>query len=187
MLALVVGSAACVWDDVRTAKELCKFDAVCCVKRAGIAWPDKFDVWATLHPEFMDDYEARRKAAGLPGGYEIVAPPESELGTAGMGRNIPRRVSYCWPEMDRSPGSGIYGIKVMLEAGYRVVAAGIPMNNEPHFLKHELWGNGTWDGLANFESGFKQAIPHMMDKVRSMSGRTQEILGGVSPEWLAEG
>ncbi len=187
MIALVVGSAACIWDDVKAAQELCEFDAVCCVKRAGIAWPEKFDVWATLHPEFMDDYEARRKAAGLPAGYEIVAPPPNEVGMHGKKGNIARREPYCWPGMNASPGSGIYGIKVMLSLGYRVVAAGIPMNNEPHFLKHETWGEGNWNGLDAFERGFKESIPHMMGNVRSMSGRTREILGFPDPTWLAEG
>ncbi len=186
MIALVVGSAACIWDDVKAAKQLCEFDAVCCVKRVGIEWPDRFEYWATLHPEFMDDYEARRKANGLPGGYEIVAPPPNEVGQHGAKGNIARREPYRWAGMNSSPGSGIYGIKVMLSLGYRVVAAGIPMNNEPHFIKHETWGEGNWNGLESFEAGFKESIPHMMGKVRSMSGRTRELLGSPDPGWLAE-
>ncbi len=186
MIALVVGSAACIWDDVKAAKELCSFDAVCCVKRAGIAWPDRFDVWATLHPEFMDDYEARRKAAGLPDGYEIVAPKPSEVGMHGSKGNIARRVSYLFPEMNASAGSGIYGAKVMVDAGYRVILAGIPMTNEPHFMKHELWGTAAWGGLGSFLDGFNKSVPYLIGKVRSMSGRTKEILGSPDPKWLAE-
>lgn len=69
---LIVGCATDVWGDVEEAKKLIEFDAIYCVKQIGIVWPDKFDVWATLHPEYMDGYEAERKKFGLPGGYEIV-------------------------------------------------------------------------------------------------------------------
>lgn len=186
-LALVVGSAACIWDDVRAARAMAQFDAVCCVKRAGIEWPEAFDVWAGLHPEYMKNFIARRRAKGYPDGYEIVCPPEKELGD--IGRDIngiePRRVSYLWPGMNASAGSGIYGAKAMLDAGYRVVLAGVPMNTEPHFLPHERWGKGKWSGLNSFMPGLQQAIPHMKGRVRSMSGKTKELLGAPDAEWLA--
>lgn len=184
--ALVVGSAACVWDDVNDARALCKFDAICCVKRAGIEWPETFDVWAGLHPEHMKDYEARRRAKGLPGGYEIVCPPDAELGDPGKGiKGIHRRVGYRWPGMNASAGSGIYGAKVMTDAGYRAVLAGIPMNDDPHFLNHEKWGRGPWGAVTSFLEGLRFAVPHMRGRVKSMSGLTKEILGAPTPEWLA--
>lgn len=185
-LALVVGSAACIWDDVAEARALCKFDAVCCIKRVGIEWPEQFDVWAGLHPEYMADYEARRAAKGLPGGYEIVCPPDSELGEHGKGfSRITRRVPYRWPGMNASAGSGIYGAKVMIEAGYRVVLAGIPMDRQPHFLQHERCGSGPWTDLDCFLAGLRDAVPHLKGRVRSMSGRTKELLGAPDAEWLA--
>jgi hypothetical protein len=76
--ALVVGCAANVWDDVRAAREIGEFDATYCVKMAGIHWPETFQVWVGLHPEFMDGYEAERHKLGLPNGYEIVAPPPTK-------------------------------------------------------------------------------------------------------------
>lgn len=185
-LALVVGSASCIWDDVKEARKLCKFDAVCCVKRVGIYWPEKFDVWATLHPEFMDDYEAKRKAEGHPGGYEIVAPFPHEVGDHGKKGNIARRVTYQWDGMTASPGSGIYGAKIMLDLGYRVVLAGCPMNDDAHFVKHETWKDGKWEGVTGFLKGFEQALPHLMGRCKSMSGLTRDKLGAPRPEWLAE-
>lgn len=186
-LALVVGSAACWLDDAGAAKELAKFDAVCCIKRAGIHWPGTFDVWATLHPEFHAAFAKRRAELGLPGGYEVVAPPDRELGTKGKAKpEVTRTVSYRWPGMNASAGSGIYGAKVMLDAGYRVVLAGVPMNDDPHFLTHEKWKDGRWDGVNSFMPGLRAATPHLMGRVKSMSGYTKEILGAVTPEWLAE-
>jgi hypothetical protein len=186
-LALVVGSAACIWDDVRNAREMATFDAVCCIKRVGIEWPEPFQVWATLHPEFMEDYEAKRAAKGYPGGHEIVCPPQFELGKHFKGPEIPRRVPYNWKGMNASASSGIYGAKIMIDSGYRVVLAGVPMNNEKHFVFHEKWKDGPWAGLDGFTRGLELATPHLLGKCKSMSGKTKEILGAPTPEWLAGG
>lgn len=187
-LALVVGSAACVWDDVRAARALCKFDAVCCVKRVGIYWPEPFDVWATLHPEYQKDFEARRRAEGYPDGHIVVAPPDAELGEHGRAgaKYATRRVPYRWGGLGASAGSGIYGAKVMTGMGYRCVLAGIPMNDSPHFVPHEKWKDGAWSDVGRFTQGLEQSKRHLMGRVKSMSGRTREMFGYPTAEWLAE-
>lgn len=185
-LALVVGSAECVYEDVAEANRLTFFDAVCCVKRMGIEWPYKFDIWAGLHPEYMTDFIARRKAKGLPGGYRVVCPPDGEIDEKHRGvKCIDDRVSYRWPGMNASAGSGIYGAKVMIDAGYRVVLAGVPMDDRPHVMNHEKWGTGKWLQKDGFMTGFELATPYLRGKCVSVSGYTKEILGGPTPEWLA--
>lgn len=163
---LVIGCAAGVWDDIKAAQALGSFDAVYCVKQMGIHYPKKFYVWVTLHPEAMDVYEIERKALGHPGGYQIVAPPPSELGTHGKKGNIARRVSYLWPDAvtNGSASSGIYGAKVALEDGFsKIVLAGIPMTPEGgHFLpgtKNVLGQTRgkTWDGHGAFVSGLNES------------------------------
>jgi hypothetical protein len=179
--ALVIGCSAAVWEEVAAAKELCAFDAVYCVKMAGILYPKKFDVWVTLHPEWMDVYETARSTLGLPSGYEVVVPLKTELGVKEQQYSKGRRVSHRWPGMDASASSGIYGARVALEDGCeRVVLAGIPMQQEAgHFTRGE-----PWLGCDNFLPGFEQALPFMRDTVRSMSGLTQQVLGSVTSEWL---
>lgn len=189
-LALVVGSADCMQDDVKAARALCKFDAVYCVKRAGIHWPEPFQVWVGLHPEYMDAYEAERARLGYPGGYEIVAPPVGEVSSDHHAKGrIDRRVSYLWPGVKPGEGSsassGIYGAKVAIEDGYRVVLAGIPMTATPHFVKHERYGSGNWSQLGAFLPGFERSLPHLVGKCRSMSGLTREKLGAPNAVWLA--
>lgn len=179
--ALVVGCAANLWSDVAAARELGSFDVVYCVKAAGVHWPAAFQVWVTLHPEYMDNYEDQRRRLGLPNGYQIVAPLKTELGThGGAGRNIARRVSYRWPGMTGSASSGIYGAKVALDDGYdRVVLAGIPMTRGDHFERGQPWLQ-----LGSFMPGFEIALPHLRGHVRSMSGYTAEVLGVPNVEWL---
>src|SRR6187402_2558975 len=106
MRALVIGCSANVWTEVEQAMRLCEFDAIYCVKLAGVHWVGGQFVWATLHPEFMDDYERQRADLKLHHDYEIVAPPPSELGMHGQKGNIARRVSYRYPGMDSSASSG---------------------------------------------------------------------------------
>ncbi len=88
--------------------------------------------------------------------------------------------------MNASGGSGIFGAKVMMDDGYRVILAGIPMNDDPHFLHHETWKDGNWKGVGSFLPGFEKATPHMLGKAKSMSGFTKQKLGAPTPEWLAE-
>lgn len=180
--ALVVGCAANVWDDVAKARAMCEFNAIYCVKLAGVHWPDSFNVWVTLHPEFMDVYEEQRKALSYPFGYEIVAPLDTEVGMHGKKGNIARRVSYRYPGMTSSASSGIYAAKVSLEDGFdRVVLAGVPMDGSiDHFTRGKPWAQRD-----SFIRGFEKSLPFIKDSVRSMSGYTKEILGAPSPEWLA--
>jgi hypothetical protein len=149
-----------------------------------------FKVWATLHPEYMDDYERERRVLGLPNGYEIVAPKSDEVGQHGQKGRIARRVSYRWPGMTSSASSGIYGAKVALEDGYKCVLAGIPMNvDSGHFMpetknvQHQIRGH-TWNARDSFIRGFEVATPFLMGKVKSMSGHTRDVLGFPEADWL---
>lgn len=181
---LIVGCAANIWADVAAAREIGDYDATYCVKMAAVYWPGKFDVFVTLHPEFVDQYEADRKKLGYPNGYEIVAPLTTEVGMHGKKGNIHRRVSYRWPGMNSSASSGIYAAKVALDDGFdRVVLAGIPMTKEAgHFTRGKAWLQRDC-----FTPGFNKAVPFMRGKVTSMSGHTMELLGSPTAQWLAGG
>jgi hypothetical protein len=129
MQALVIGCSANVWAEVEQAMRLCEFDAVYCVKLAGVHWVGGRFTWCSLHPEFMDDYERQRSDLKLHSDYEIVAPLPGELGMHGAKGNISRRVSYRYQGMDSSASSGGYAAKVALDDGFdRVVLAGVPMD-----------------------------------------------------------
>lgn len=184
-LALVVGCGEGVWDEVveaqRRIAELgaLEFDRVYCVKLAGVDYPAAFETWVTLHPEWMDEYEKMRRAAGRPGGYEIVAPLEGEVGMHGKAGRIDRRVTYRWPKMTSSASSGIYAAKVALDDGYDAVLAGIPMTGAKHYRRGKPWAQ-----LDSFTPGYGIALPHLRGRVRSMSGYTRETLGEPTLDWL---
>jgi len=138
------------------------------------------------------DYVAERIAVGHPGGYEIVVPLPGEVGEWKNTCKTARRVSYRWKGMNASASSGIYGAKVALDDGHdRVVLAGIPMTKDAgHFLPRTKNVAGdirgpVWLQRDSFTPGFELAKPHLLGKVRSMSGLTKEILGYPTIEWLA--
>jgi hypothetical protein len=183
--ALVVGSSAEVWQEVEAAQALCRFDAFYIIKMTGIHWDQGFFYWITLHPEYMGGYKAKRRELGLPDDYQIVSPPPTEVGRHGDAANAAdRRVSYRWPGMTSSGSSGLFGVKVALDDGHdRVVCAGIPMLRDAgHFARGK-----PWTQVDSFTRGWEIAMPHLKDKVRSMSGWTKEKLGVPTSEWLAEG
>lgn len=180
-IALVIGGADCVTSDLINALEMFKPDSFYGVNDIGTSI-ERLDVWCTLHPEFMDDWEAQRKKRGFSNNYEVVAPLEKEVDNHKEKGKIDRRVSYRWPDMKSSASSGIYATKVALEDGYHVVLAGVPMDNSNHFKRQK-----PWNQMICFDLGFQVAIPHLIGRVKSMSGRTKEILGIPTPEWLENG
>ncbi len=203
-IALVVGGSFNVWRDVKRAQRLMveatgrDFDAVYCVKQIGIYWPTKFDVWVTLHPEKMDEYEAARKALGFVDGYEIVCHLAEECGDHGAKGRISRRTSFVYQSKGRTghdpatAGSGMFGAKVAVEDGYFAVLAGIPMSKDVgHFLpgtktinEREVKSAVAWNERDAFMIGYEQYKAHLSRKVKSVSGTTLKDFGEPTPAWL---
>lgn len=179
-LGLVIGCAEGNFEEARAAIALRKPDLVYCVKLAGVHWPERYDWFVGLHPEWMKDYFDQREKLGHPFGFKTVACLSAELGKKQGQIPVDRRCSYRWPGMNASASSGIFGAKVALEDCERVVLAGIPMTNGNHFTRSKPWRD-----LGSFTSGLKQALPHLIGRVRSMSGVTRELLGAPDAEWLA--
>ena len=79
----------------------------------------------------------------------------------------------------RSPGgvSGRAGSGGGATGAGRVV--GMPMDEQRHFTRGQAWDMATFH-----RDGWTKALPKIERKVRSMSGWTRELLGGVTLEWL---
>lgn len=182
-LALIVGCADCVWDEVEAAQKLATFDEFYICKLAGVHWDQGFFHWVTLHPEYMAHYQKLRREQGLPDTYEIIAPLESEVGNHWQ-HPADRRVSYRWPKMSGASGSsGLYGVKCAMDDGCtHVVLAGIPMTRE---ARHFTRGN-PWVQVDCFTEVWKLMLPKLKGRVKSFSGWTNELLGPPTREWLEE-
>lgn len=178
--AVVLGGAACVWDDLARAQELCAFDAVIAVNDAGAVYAGELEIWATLHPEKMAGWADARQVNGLPPARIIAAHD----GNTQEGRRnrypVDLVVDYRWPGVIGSGSSVLFAVKVALGQGFeRVVVCGAPMNSDPHFFDGQPWKEA--DG---FYKDWQDALPHIRGNVRSMSGRTMELLGLPTRQWL---
>lgn len=174
-IALILGGAASVWDDVAEALNMMTPDGTIAVNDAIAHYAGRLDIAATLHPEKMAGWRSERARRGFPAAREHVG---HELGQPG----IDRATSYLWPEMNASGSSGLFAVKVAMEAGFdRIILAGVPMQAAgAHFFNSAPWGE-----VGAFTEAWKTALPRIAPHVRSMSGATKDWLGYPSKEWLA--
>lgn len=90
-------------------------------------------------------------------------------------------MEYRWKDQATSGSSGLFAVRVALELGFdRIVLCGVPMQKE----QGRLDGIVRWSGAEAFKKGWQQALPHLRDTTRSMSGWTKQLLGAPTAEWL---
>ena len=176
--AVVIGGASCVWDDLEQAKALGDYDLLIAINDAGAEYPGTVDYWITLHPETLPIWTKKRAENGYQPARQYVAHVGNTLETM---RNplfhVSFSVPYTWPG-----SSGLFACEIALKTLEvdRVVLCGVPMNADPHFFD-----DAPWTAVKGFWDAWPVAYPHIKDKVRSMSGRTQELLGAPSRAWLS--
>lgn len=168
LYALVIGSADCVWDDLDRVPTGWP-DLVLAVNMAGATYPGIIDHWCSLHPEKFPGWISTRRALGHPGGYTRWAGKRVK----GVDHGPVDRVI----EHDGGTSAGL-AIKVALHLGAtQVVLAGCPQTNTPHFHDPRRWAHSDacWPEWVRLHADGK------LDRVRSLSGRTRDLLGG--PDW----
>lgn len=182
---MVLGGASCLWEDVGNLALLMpegRWDGlVIAVNDVGVHWKGRLDHWVSLHPEKLAQWRDDRMRLDLPG--EAVT----------WGRHAPRHVMRHvadWPGVS----SGGLAVQVALEklGCLRVVLCGVPMTATPHFAESTVFHitdqDGNWAARQadHHWEAFQREAPKMTGKVRSMSGRTRDLLGYPTPDWLNE-
>lgn len=179
--ALCLGGASCVWEDVLAWETMYgqQWDGlVIAANDIGSHWPRELHHWVSLHPDKFQKWEALRRAQQMPAcsyvtwgrDYRMKEAPQSD------------RVITPWP-----PGgsSGLLAIQVASLLGCtRAVLCGIPMTMTPHFQETKEMFGATWAASAGYWRAWNRNHHLMQGWVRSMSGRTQELLGAPTKEWL---
>lgn len=175
--AIVVGSGPKMWDDLLGALEICGWSAdLMAVNRTALDIP-RLAHMCSLHPDFLGPCRELRRH------LDYVTPVKHEPVTHSC---TPfEGVDRVWTEWGKTGTSSLFGVRVMLALGYeRVILAGIPLDDSgryydpdvrlfrgeatPHIWKHHV-DRGPWE-LA--------AAKEFDGRVTSMSGWTQELLGG---------
>jgi hypothetical protein len=174
-IALVLGGAACVHEDIAAAQALWQYDIIVAVKDIGITWPH-VDYWVTYHPERLPKELAQRRAAGLhdPGQIWAYKVPIKS------GIDLPIKALST----SRGGSSGLLGTEVALLFAAKAVLCGIPLDpKQPHYRRPR---KGGWPPGNVYRLAWKEVYPKLKGRVRSMSGWTQELLGAPTEEWLRE-
>lgn len=179
-LILCLGGAHTVWDDFEAAKALCdeagvEYD-VGAVNDAGADYRGHLTLWCSLHPEKLQDQKPRwqrqREQRGLNQDYVMV----SHKGRANT--RVDKVVGEIW-----SGASGLYVVQVaIITMGYdRAVVCGVPMTEEGHYFD-----NAAWTACTRYWRGWREAVeqPELVGRVRSMSGRTADLVGTPTLDWL---
>lgn len=171
--ALVLGSAASMWEEAEAALKLFTPDAVCAANNSGIVWPDRLDYWVTLHPGPDPNW---------PG---VVVALEKRLAA---GRNRPQvwghkvATGIDRHTSDWKGSTGLLCVKVLREEGFeRIVLAGVPMTREAgHFYDKKPWLQ-----FDNYVKAWPAHKAELAPFVRSMTGYTKELFGEPTQEWFA--
>lgn len=184
MDALIIGGASCVWDDVAALEILYgrRWDGmVIAVNDIGAHWPRKLHHWVSLHPSKFKKWLALREKHQMYFHGPTWGRAVSPLRMWGGCKHFCDYVLKPWP----GGSSGMFGVQVAHHLGCnRVVLCGIPMTSTAHFEESREGFAAQW-GAADFHwKAWIKYQDRMLGWVKSMSGRTAELLGHPTPSWL---
>lgn len=170
MIAAVLGSATNGLAELATLRSLARVDAVFAVNDAAADYAGELAAFVTLHPEHLPRWLAKRSAPT----FEVVAHE--------IAPGVTRIADYRWPGMNASGSSGLFAVKIALERFDRVVLCGVPMEA----ARAHYFDAAPWSEVELFWDAWRIALPYLSN-VRSMSGRTAQLLGMPTREFLAGG
>lgn len=208
MIAVVLGGADTLWDDVAAAAALLTGElrierpppsitgddgpvpsiggaprpSVIATNAAGVYYPGHVDHWVTLHPEWWlglpDSMPGWMDQRRIRGG-NLDAVRWSDRALPHWAQWNVDRITPRWRGT-----SGLLAVKVAVELGFpRIVLCGIPMEDRGHFDEPAK----GFAGATTFQTEWKQVMHHFDGRVRSMSGWTRKVHGAPTREWLLEG
>lgn len=171
---LIIGSAACVLNDLEAAREISSFHDVIAVKHAAAAYSGRLIAMVSLHPEKLGATLLERKRQGFDMGFKVWC--HSASGQRGRPTG---RVDHVLPE-DWGGSSGLFAVQVARHLGYeRIVLAGIPIDGTAHFNSPD-----PMEKHERYRSAWLARRGEIAAYVRSMSGWTASVLGRPDAEWL---
>lgn len=169
--ALVLGSANTLEADRAAALELFDPHLVIACNHAGLVEPGRLDHWVSMHPDLLVHWVKQRREAGLPDAGQLWRP-----------RHRGHKVGLEMNQLENWGGSsGLLCVAVAFQLGVqRIVLAGVPMRKTfRHFDHQDYW----WEA-RQYWPAWERHKPKMQDRVRSLSGWTQNLLGSPTREWL---
>ena len=172
--AIVMGGGGYPFAEYTLARTLCEKAERTITIFAGNdmieKFPDYIDHAVTLHPDKLQLWLPRRRAAGFNVPDKVWAHREY----AGAVTDWTR---------DWAGSTGLFCAKVARELGFvHIILCGVPMTEEAsHFIRNEPWHHAN-----GFIRGWNAHLEELRPYVRSYSGWTKEQLGEPTEQWLRE-
>lgn len=191
--ALLLGGASCVWDDVAALEALYgrPWDGlVIAANDIGAHWPRPLHHWVSLHPNKFRKWRALREELqhSQPGSTwgRFVEPLQTWSERPRWDKDLPMCDHILVPWLGGS--SGMFAVQVARELQCtRAVLCGVPMTPTAHFSESREEGFGPKWGSADSHWRAWEQHAHLMEGwVRSMSGRTQDLLGAPTVQWFEQ-
>ena len=154
MNVLVVGSAGCVWDDLRSIGSM-EINAVIAVNKMVRDCPLKPTYGASVHHENASLY--------------------AREGVPFVSTRFADGVALVYDQQPFRRGtSALYAVGFALLTGAaKVIVAGAPIDDSPHYYP----GPGIGHDLAAYRDPWRQCLDTIRGRVFSLSGWTRELLG----------
>lgn len=175
MKALVIGSAACMADDIAAALALFEPDIIVACNQAAASWAGRLDHLCSMHAELLDQFLADRAANGH-------APP-GHVWTAEHRAKRAKDANTQFKTIKSAGGSsGMLCVRVARHVGAtRIVLAGMPMTRDgAHFHNASPWAEAKL-----YQRVWIEQQDDLRRDTRSMSGLTRALLGVPDAGWLA--
>jgi hypothetical protein len=179
-VALVLGGAACLHDDVTAALSLGEYAGVVTCNDATVFWPGPIAGAASYHAEKWPVWIERRRRLGR-------KPPARLFGHQGFTRaqlraDLPVEfVPPTFPGQIRTGSSGLFALKAaLIDLGFdKAVVCGMPLDDRGH-----VHDQRAWTACLAHRPGWTEALPQIADRARSLSGWTEQLLGRPTAAWL---
>lgn len=173
-IALVLGGANCLHDDMAKARALFTPDLIIATNHAGRDYDGHVDHWVTFHPYLFPGWMAERKLAGRSDAGKLwTSEPHRPPKTVQLDLNT---VSGKW-----RGSSALLACRIGIEKlGCQCLLAGVPLETAAaHYDDPRPFADAE-----TFRKAWVEHLPDIRDHVRSLSGWTRTHLGAPSREWL---
>lgn len=179
----MLGGAACVWADVVAACQVGEFAGIVGCNDVGTMWPEPFDAWVSLHADNFLPWIARRRGRGLPDHKALITHSTAATSCPRIPPEVTGFVDHRFPGQETVGSSGLFALKVaLIDLGFdKAVLCGVPMSAQANHLRHP---DRPWTDADPHWPGWVEALPEIAGRARSMSGRTRQLLGAPSSDWI---
>jgi len=189
---IITGSAECLWEDYLKAIELTENEDLICVNLSAICFYHRHinHLVSLHHKKVKNFYQAamiqRTEREEYPARYKSRPHQLKFKKIITHSTHANSSIDLVWDIPNPGGTSGLFATHIAIKLGYdKIILCGIPVNNSRRFydspnksFKYEsISVQEPWRVACRSTNNFD-------GKVKSMSGKTKELLGEPTKEWL---